>query len=63
MSKMTVKGLRCLKCGDEIWSRHVHDFRPCKCGACFIDGGRDYLRYGGNFEDIEVIDLEVEEPN
>lgn len=43
---MKVKGIECPKCKDRIWSRHRHDFRKCKCGAVFVDGGRDYLRRG-----------------
>lgn len=44
---------RCRKCGEEIESRHRHDFRQCKCGAIFVDGGRDYIRRGGVLSDIE----------
>lgn len=39
-------GLQCPKCRDIIFSEHRHDFRRCKCGAIFVDGGKDYLRYG-----------------
>ncbi len=39
---------KCLKCGDEIESMHVHDFVSCSCGTIFVDGGREYLRYGGD---------------
>lgn len=42
----SVTGVQCHKCGDAIRSRSVHDWRTCKCGATFVDGGRDYLRYG-----------------
>ncbi len=44
---------KCLKCGDEIESKSVHDFVSCKCGAIFTDGGREYVRQGGNLEDIK----------
>lgn len=40
------KGIECLECGDQIFSEFRHDFRYCRCGACFVDGGFDYLRYG-----------------
>lgn len=43
---MKVKGIECPECGDRVWSRHRHDWRKCKCGAVFVDGGRDYLRVG-----------------
>lgn len=47
--------IRCLKCNDIIKSEHAHDFQKCKCGACFIDGGNERTRLGGNLEDIAVI--------
>lgn len=37
---------RCLLCRDVIESLHRHDFRWCKCGAIFVDGGKDYRRRG-----------------
>ena len=37
----------CLKCGDVIESKYVHDFKWCKCGAIAVDGGRDYLKRSG----------------
>jgi len=55
--------IKCLKCLDIIKSYDRHDFRYCKCGNIFIDGGDDYLRYGGKaLEDdsYEIIGEEVE---
>jgi len=44
-SKLIVRNaIRCNICGDEIESKHRHDFVTCKCGACSVDGGHDYLR-------------------
>ena len=43
-----VNAIKCLKCGDTIYSRAVHDFRQCSCGECFIDGGFEYVRIGGD---------------
>lgn len=37
---------QCLLCGDEIESKHRHDFVECKCGNIFVDGGQWYLRRG-----------------
>ena len=34
--------IRCNICGDEIESKHRHDYVQCKCGACAVDGGHDY---------------------
>lgn len=39
--------IKCLKCNDVIKSYHVHDFKWCECKNIFIDGGDEYLRYGG----------------
>ena len=36
----------CLDCGDEVESRSGHDFRSCKCGNLFVDGGLNYCRRG-----------------
>lgn len=30
---------QCLKCGDVIESKHRYDFKSCKCGEIFVDGG------------------------
>jgi len=38
--------LKCGNCDDVIFSTYRHDFRKCKCGASFIDGGLDYMRAG-----------------
>lgn len=46
--RTAVQTITCPKCKAEIYSRARHDFRPCKCGAVFIDGGFDYIRYGYN---------------
>jgi hypothetical protein len=47
--------ITCLDCGDIIRSTHRHDWRPCSCfkneegsQGCFIDGGEDYIRVGGD---------------
>ena len=37
---------RCNACGDEIESKHRHDWVQCGCGQTFVDGGLDYLRRG-----------------
>lgn len=41
-------------CEDVIVSRHRHDFKFCQCGETFVDGGRDYLRWGGAGRIVEV---------
>lgn len=46
MTRTRVTTVTCLKCGAEMYSRARHDFHGCKCGI-YVDGGFDYLRYGG----------------
>ena len=41
---MKTNGAKCLLCGDEIYSRHRHDFKTCTCGNLSVDGGLDYIR-------------------
>ena len=41
-----MSAIKCKHCGDVITSTHVYDFKYCKCGKVFIDGGDEYLRYG-----------------
>ena len=53
---------RCKNCGEIIESKTVHDWVCCSCfhenngqTGIFVDGGRSYLRRGGNpeyFEDL-----------
>ena len=45
--------VRCKKCGDEPYSAHRHDYKPCKCGAVAVDGGMEYLRRVGDVENME----------
>jgi len=37
---------RCLKCGSELSSSSVHDYKECECGNVFVDGGMAYIRHG-----------------
>ena len=48
--------IKCLICGDIIESKSVHNVVSCKCENCYIDGGHDYLHFGGNdFSKILII--------
>lgn len=50
--KILVNKIQCKKCKDIIESKHVHDFKWCKCKSIAVDGGLEYLRRIGNFENI-----------
>jgi len=60
--KTKIQAIKCPTCKDVIFSRARHDFHYCTCGAMFVDGGFDYLRYGGEaFDNVEFINLELDE--
>lgn len=40
----------CMNCDDLIESKHVHDFKSCKCGKICVDGGHEYLRRVGDLD-------------
>lgn len=42
--RITRNAIRCNHCGDEVESKHRHDYVSCKCGRVAADGGKDYLR-------------------
>ena len=35
---------KCLRCGDVIESKSVHDFVTCSCGNLSVDGGHSYIK-------------------
>lgn len=51
--------------GEVVYSRYRHDYREVKNGA-FVDGGRDYFRFGGdehndyNIVSFKVVDGKIE---
>lgn len=40
--------LECKLCGDKLRSYYGHDFKHCKCGQCYVDGGSWCPRFGGD---------------
>lgn len=56
MNEETMKqGIKCKKCGDELFSYHRHDFKWCSCKSVAIDGGNDYIKIVGNPDNMETI--------
>lgn len=41
---LTRNSARCDECGEEVESRHRHDFVTCSCENLSVDGGLDYRR-------------------
>lgn len=41
---------------DTIESKSIHDLVSCKCDSCYVDGGQDYLLFGGkSFDKILIL--------
>ena len=61
MLKLVSNKIRCLWCGEILESFTVHDFKQCRCGKCFTDGGLDYVRRGFEGDKPEAVyeDLSV----
>lgn len=58
MTKIIKNAIQCKHCGEIIESLSVHDFKTCKCGKVFVDGGHEYLRRGyTNSAEEDFIDL------
>jgi hypothetical protein len=49
---------QCKLCKDIVESRHRRDFKWCKCGQMYVDGGLEYLRRGAKNLD-NIIELSV----
>ena len=56
---MRINAIKCLKCGDTIYSRYRHDFHWCSCESCAVDGGFDYLKIIGKKEDWESVQINI----
>lgn len=59
MSNIIKNAIKCVKCGDIIESKSRHDFVTCGCGSVSVDGGNDYLRRIGNYNDWEDMSIVV----
>lgn len=57
MRKIIKNSAQCKLCGDILVSEHRHDFKECKCGEIFVDGGNSYLRRGFRTSYDNVIEL------
>lgn len=47
---------RCARCFDIVESTYNHDFRACRCGAIFVDGGKTCPRAGGDLINFAPLD-------
>lgn len=58
-TKIKQVGIKCLVCGDEIYSAHRRDFKRCKCKRVAIDGGDELPRYIGHQDHWETIERDA----
>ncbi|WP_152393381.1 DUF7695 domain-containing protein [Paenibacillus guangzhouensis] len=60
-SKIIRNKVRCEHRLEIIESIDVHDLRMCECGKVGVDGGTEYLKRIGSFDDYEEISIMVKE--
>lgn len=48
MKQIVLNRGQCSLCQDVIISRYRHEYKTCRCGKSYIDGGKDYIRSGGS---------------
>ena len=66
MKKIIKNAIQCKLCGEVIESTYRHEYVQCKCGACAVDGGHDYLRRSFRDKDCyidlsETVEITAEE--
>lgn len=51
----------CLECDTVLYSLNRHHYHKCECkNETMIDGGKDYIRYGGkSLKKIKLVSLDV----
>ena len=54
MRKIIQNAIQCKLCGEIIESTYRHEYVQCKCGACAVDGGHDYLRRSFRDKDCHI---------
>lgn len=53
--KITRSRAKCTACGVIVESKHRHDWVQCPCRNMFLDGGLDYVRYGFDHSEVELL--------
>lgn len=56
-----IEDFKGIRVGDDVYySRYRHDYRAFGPGDFFVDGGREYIRYGGEpFEEMKQVIIRV----
>jgi hypothetical protein len=54
-------GILCLSCNTVLYSVNRHHFHKCGCeNETFVDGGKDYMRYGAmDISKTEIVKLDL----
>lgn len=60
MRKIIRNAIQYKLCGEIIESTDRHQYVTCKCGACAVDGGHDYLRRSFKDKDCYIDLFETE---
>lgn len=53
--------VKCKVCGSCISVDTGYEYIPCACGTIAVDGGPDYCRIIGGFENYQIVDENGEE--
>jgi len=63
--KLIFNSVVCLQCGEQLVSRHIHDYRVCGCeNGTMCDGGSNYERHGGkNLDLVQSFCIYDDEPH
>lgn len=54
---MIISAIYCKNTREILYSRATHDFRSSSDKSCFIDGGFEYCRIGGDADDYITLEL------
>ena len=55
--------VKCKVCGSYIRINTEYDYIPCACGAIAVDGGPEYVRIIGDFNNWEIVAIPILKEN
>lgn len=57
LPKIVRNAIKCNHCGEVVESKFTHDFKTCKCGRVYVDGGLEYLHRGWTDSEADYEEL------
>ena len=57
---MIVEGIMCPQCSDIIYSRTTEDLRVCSCKNVFVEGGKEYFKFGYKLKVPKIIQMNID---